>query len=181
MASSPSSPTPRRASQRVKLIRRALYGALAGGVIALAFSLPIYVGFLSFLATPIMVAFTLIFTITLLYTSAQNRSGTRLPAGKHHLPSLCRKPTIVAAYVASVGWLGALAALVYVQVDFYKFEQDEREWQLRGLGVGEAMLAVSNAGMFVLIGVLCWRERKEEIGRPGREEVWMEVVGQIKP
>ncbi|KAH6883760.1 hypothetical protein BKA70DRAFT_1341424 [Coprinopsis sp. MPI-PUGE-AT-0042] len=127
-----------------------------------------------------MLAFTLVFTVTLLFTSAQNRKGTRPPAGKHHLPALCRKPTIVAAYAITIGWLAAFSVLVYFQVDFWKLEPSEQEWHLRGLGIAEAMLAVSNAGVFVLIGVLCGRERKEELGRPGREVVGMEAVGQGK-
>ncbi|KAH6869454.1 hypothetical protein BKA70DRAFT_1357834 [Coprinopsis sp. MPI-PUGE-AT-0042] len=127
-----------------------------------------------------MLAFTLVFTVTLLFTSAQNRKGTRPPAGKHHLPALCRKPTIVAAYAITIGWLAAFSVLVYFQVDFWKLEPSEQEWHLRGLGIAEAMLAVSNAGMFVLIGVLCGRERNEELGRPGREVVAMEAVGHGK-
>ncbi|KAH6886095.1 hypothetical protein BKA70DRAFT_1123270, partial [Coprinopsis sp. MPI-PUGE-AT-0042] len=149
-------------------------------ILAFACSLSIYLGYLSFFLTPIMLAFTLIFTVTLLFISAQNRKGTRPPAGKHHLPALCRKPTILAAYAITIGWLAAFAVLVYFQVDFWKLEPSEQQWHLRGLGIAEAMLAVSNAGMFVLIGVLCGKERKEVMTRPRREVVRMDVVDQRK-
>jgi hypothetical protein len=161
--SSPSVPI--SASNRVKLIRRLLYGALLGGVIALAFSLPIFFGFLSLLTTPIMFGLTLIFTLTLLITSAQNLSGTRPPAGRHTLPVLCRKPTIVAAYVMGVGWFGVIVALAYMQVEYWRWEPGEEEWRMRRLGVGEAIVAVGNVGIFLVIGVLCGRERREVIGR----------------
>ncbi|KAH6907395.1 hypothetical protein BKA70DRAFT_1285623, partial [Coprinopsis sp. MPI-PUGE-AT-0042] len=169
--------TPHHTSQRVKLIRRALYGVLLGSILAFACSLSTYLGYLSFWLTPAMLGTTLIFTVTLLFTSAQNRAGTRPPAGKHHLPALCRKPTIVAAYAITIGWLAAFSVLVYFQVAFWKLEPSEQEWHLRGLGIAEAMLAVSNAAMFVLTGVLCGRERKEELGRPGREVVRMDAIG----
>jgi hypothetical protein len=169
------SPTP--ATKRINLIRRTLYASLTGSLLAIACSLSIYIGYLSFFLTPVTTFVAFVYTITLLATSAENLKGTRPPAGKHHLPALCRKPTIVFAYVISVGWLAAFGTLVYFQVDFWKLEPSERQWQLRGLSIAEMMLAVSNAGMMVMTGVLCTKERKEDMARPARETFTLDAAG----
>ena len=165
------------ATPRVKMIRRCLYAALTGGILAFACSMSIFLGYLSFFLTPIMLAFTLIFSVTLLFTSSQNKLGTRPNAGKHQLPSLARKPTMIAAYAIAAGWLAAFGVIVYFLVDFYKLEPSERQWNLKGLTVAEAILAVSNAGVMILTGVLCASERKEAMGVPSRNPVQLGDVG----